>query len=130
MGLTTWRGAGRGRILTRTDVMIAKNYLTIEEVQTLELIVGQYLDFAELQARRKKAMYMKGWIDKLDSFLVVNENDVLTNSGKISAELAKEIAEAEYSKYEKTRFIEQSQIEEAEIAKVIKRLETKKSGKE
>lgn len=90
MGLTTWKGAGRGRVLTKADIVIAKNYLTHDEVGTLELLVGQYLDFAELQAKRKKVMYMNDWINKLDDFLKVNEQDILANAGKISAELAQE----------------------------------------
>lgn len=103
MGLTTWKGAGHGRILTKADTTIAKNYLTQEEVSTLELLVGQYLDFAELQAKRKKVMYMKDWISKLDSFLHVNEQEILIHAGKISAELVKELAHAEYDKFNENR---------------------------
>lgn len=103
MGLTTWKGAGHGQVLTKADTTIAKNYLTQEEVSTLELLVGQYLDFAELQAKRKKVMHMKDWISKLDSFLHVNEQEILTHAGKISAELAKELAHAEYDKFNENR---------------------------
>ncbi|PKL15730.1 MAG: hydroxyacid dehydrogenase, partial [Spirochaetae bacterium HGW-Spirochaetae-5] len=103
MGLTTWKGAGHGRVLTKSDAAISKNYLNREEVSTLELLVGQYLDFAELQAKRRKPMTMHDWIEKLDSFLSVNEQDILKNAGKISAEIAKQIAENEYDKFDAER---------------------------
>jgi len=89
--------------LTKTDVGVAKNYLNKEEISTLELLVGQYLDFAELQAKRRKVMYMRDWIAKLDSFLSLNEQDILKNAGTISAELAHELAKTEYAKFETTR---------------------------
>ena len=122
MGLTTWKGAGRGRVLTKADIVIAKNYLTHDEVGTLELLVGQYLDFAELQAKRKKVMYMNDWINKLDDFLKVNEQDILANAGKISAELAQERAHAEYNKFSKSRkFIEADHADE-ELKAAVKRI--------
>lgn len=116
MGLTTWKGARRGRALTKTDIGVAKNYLNQEELSILELLVGQYLDFAELQAKLRKVMYMKDWITKLDSFLSLNEQDILKNAGKISAELAHELAETEYIKFEITRH----QIEMDQAADEIK----------
>jgi hypothetical protein len=122
MGLTTWKGARRGRVLTKTDVGVAKNYLSKEEISTLELLVGQYLDFAELQAKRRKVMYMRDWIAKLDSFLSLNEQDILKNAGTISAELARELAETEYAKFETTRRrIEADQADE-EIKNAVKKL--------
>jgi hypothetical protein len=122
MGLTTWKGAKHGRVLTKTDIGVAKNYLNQEEISTLELLVGQYLDFAELQARRRKAMYMRDWIEKLDSFLSLNEHDILKNAGTISAELAHELAETEYAKFETTRRrIEADQADE-EIKNAVKKL--------
>lgn len=122
MGLTTWKGAGRGRVLTKADIVVAKNYLTHDEVGTLELLVGQYLDFAELQAKRKKVMYMNDWINKLDDFLKVNEQDILANAGKISAELAQERAHAEYNKFSKNReFIEADHADE-ELKAAVKRI--------
>lgn len=122
MGLTTWKGARRGRVLTKTDVGVAKNYLNKEEISTLELLVGQYLDFAELQAKRRKVMYMRDWIAKLDSFLSLNEQDILKNAGTISAELAHELAKTEYAKFETTRrWIEADQADE-EIKNAVKKL--------
>ena len=121
MGLTTWKGARRGRVLTKTDVGVAKNYLNKEEISTLELLVGQYLDFAELQAKRRKVMYMRDWIAKLDSFLSLNEQDILKNAGTISAELAHELAKKEYAKFETTRRrIEADQADE-EIKNAVKK---------
>ena len=130
MGLTTWKGAGRGRVLTKADIVVAKNYLTHEEVSILELLVGQFLDFAELQAKRKNIMYIKDWISKLDDFLKVNEQDILANAGKISAELAQEIAYAEYDIFsENKKLIEADQADE-ELKDAVKRIaHDKKTGK-
>ncbi len=73
MGLTIWKGAGRRRQLTKQDMEISKNYLNKEEISTLELLVNQYLDFAELQARQHKIMYMVNWKTKLNAFLELND---------------------------------------------------------
>lgn len=98
MGLTTWKNAPKGRI-RKDDVIIAKNYLTKEELDSLNRIVSMYLDYAEMQAKNKKVMYMEDWIARLDAFLRFNERDILENLGKISAETAKKLAEEEYEKY-------------------------------
>ncbi len=98
MGLTTWKNAPKGKI-RKTDVSIAKNYLTEEEIKNLNLIVDQYLSFAELQARNRKPMYMRYWIKKLNDFMTLNEMEILEHAGKISAKMAKELAESEYEKY-------------------------------
>ncbi len=128
MGLTTWKGAGRGRVLTKTDTTIAKNYLNHDEVNILELLVGQYLDFAEIQAKQRKTMTMKNWIVKLDAFLRLNEQEVLTHAGRISAEMAKEMAHAQYKRFSlKRRFIEADQADE-ELKKTIRRLTEGKKG--
>jgi hypothetical protein len=97
MGLTTWKGSK----VRKTDTTVAKNYLAAQELELLNLIVSQYLDFAELQARSKKVMYMRDWAKKLDDFLRVNDRDVLRDAGKISAKMAEELAYKEYEKYEK-----------------------------
>jgi len=89
--------------IDKNDVGVAKNDLNKEEISTLELLVGQYLDFAELQAKHRKVMYMRDWIAKLDSFLSLNEQDILKNAGTISAELAHDLAKTEYAKFETTR---------------------------
>lgn len=95
MGLTTWTGA----MPKRTDAEIAKNYLSQEEVTTLNRIVSLYLDFAELQAEEHRPMYMKDWIAILDDFLRISRKDILTHAGRVSAQLAKAKADAEYDKF-------------------------------
>src|SRR4030043_17707 len=92
MGLTSWTGAKP----THADSEIAKNYLTLEELDTLNRIVTIYLDFAELQAFNRKPMYMKDWIAKLDEFLKVSERDLLTHAGKVSHQEAIQKARTEY----------------------------------
>ena len=98
MGLTTWENAPDGKIL-EADVTVAKNYLSQEEMDYLERIVSLYLDYAELQARRKIPMSMEDWSRRLDGFLEFNGEKLLTGPGKISAEQAKLHAETEYEKY-------------------------------
>lgn len=95
MGLTTWTGS-RPR---RTDVGIAKNYLTQEEIETLNLVVSAYLDFAELQARGRKPMTMREWIAKLDSFVKLSDRDLLTHAGTISHDQAPAKAQSEFDKF-------------------------------
>jgi hypothetical protein len=106
MGLTHWKG-DRPR---KVDVTVAKNYLTAEELGMLNLIVDQYLSFAEFQARQRKPMYMSDWVRKLDGFLRLNERDILDNAGRISARLGEEIAYREFEKY----WERQKQVEHAE----------------
>ena len=114
MGLTTWKNAPHGKI-RKADVTIAKNYLAEDELKDLNLIVDQYLSFAELQARQRKPMYMADWIKKLHDFLTLNDREILQHAGKISAKLAKELAEAEYEKYR----IKQIQAEDAKELKYL-----------
>ncbi len=95
MGLTSWTGS----LPKRTDAEIAKNYLSSDELDTLNRIVSLYLDFAELQAKSHKPMYMKDWIQKLDDFLKLSGKELLSHAGKISAELAKQKADTEYDKF-------------------------------
>ena len=98
MGLTSWKNAPKGKIL-KSDINIVKNYLTEKELKDLEEIVSMYLDYAENQAKRKILMKMNDWIQKLDSFLSFNEYGVLKDAGKVSAEVAKQLALKEYSKF-------------------------------
>ena len=95
MGLTTWSGA----MPTKPEAEIAKNYLTQDEIKSLNRIVSLYLDFAEMQAEEHRPMYMKDWINILDDFLRISRKDILTHAGKISAKLAKEKADTEYDKF-------------------------------
>lgn len=98
MGLTNWKNAPAGQI-NESDVIIAKNYLNEKELDQLNRIVTMYLDYAEMQANKGIIMYMQNWIQKLDAFLKFNEKDILTNIGKISHEVAKELAFNEYEKF-------------------------------
>ncbi|MBU3965410.1 virulence RhuM family protein [Patescibacteria group bacterium] len=98
IGLTTWKNSPKGKI-RETDVIIAKNYLNEYEMDKLNRIVEMYLLFAESQAHRGKIMYMKDWVEKLDSFLKFNEQTILQDLGKVSHEVAEALALGEYEKY-------------------------------
>ena len=98
MGLTSWKNSPNGRI-RKDDVVVAKNYLSPEELEFFNRIVTMYLDYAELQAKNKKVMYMKDWVLKLDAFLQFNEKEVLKHKGKISHEVAVALALNEFEKY-------------------------------
>lgn len=99
MGLTSWKNERAGGKVLKSDVAIAKNYLSEDEIRSLNRLVSQYLDFAEGLAERRKVMTMAEWAAKLDDFLRFNEYDVLANAGRISADSAKKKAEAEYEKF-------------------------------
>lgn len=99
MGLTNWPGS---RII-RKDVTVAKNYLSEDELGLLNLIVDQYLSFAEVQARQKKVMTMTTWIDKLHAFLTLNEKEILQGAGKVTKQLADDLALREYDKFQGQR---------------------------
>ena len=124
MGLTTWKNAPEGRII-KSDVSVAKNYLTEKEISALNRIVNMYLDYAENQASRQKAMAMKDWTEKLDAFLTFNEYEILSNAGRISSEIAKQLAESEYVKY----WGEQDKIYESDFDKELKKYLKKPSSK-
>lgn len=98
MGLTNWEGSPEGKIHSY-DVIIAKNYLTEDELRKLERIVSAYLDFAEEMAERHMPMTMADWEERLNSFLTLWNKDILKDNGKISAELAKTHALSEFEKY-------------------------------
>jgi hypothetical protein len=121
MGLTTWKNAPKGSI-RKTDVGIAKNYLDEIELDALNRIVTMYLDYAESQALKGTAMYMKDWIVKLDAFLQFNEKSILQNQGKVSHEVALALAENEFEKYR----IAQDKLIESDFDKVIKKSDNDK----
>ncbi|NLL28437.1 MAG: virulence RhuM family protein [Bacteroidales bacterium] len=98
MGLTTWKNAPKGKIV-KSDVSVAKNYLSKAEIENLNQFVTMYLDYAERQAKRKIPMTMEDWAKRLDVFLEFNEEDILKDKGKVSAEIAKCFAESEFEKY-------------------------------
>ncbi len=112
MGMTSYKGVKP----TLAEAKIAKNYLTEEELDTLNRIVSMYLDFAELQAQSRRTMYMKDWIKKLDDFLAISERNILTGAGKISAALAAEKAEQEFKKYKARTQDELTEVERDYIA--------------
>ncbi|MBY6310232.1 virulence RhuM family protein [Alcaligenes faecalis] len=117
MGLTSWANAPEGKIL-KTDVAVAKNYLTKDELDSLGRIVNAYLELAEDRARRKIPMSMEDWSKRLDAFLEFDEREVLQNSGKISAKLAQTHAESEFEKYR----IVQDRLFESDFDKAVKKL--------
>ncbi len=98
MGLTSWRNAPDGKIV-KADVSIAKNYLSMGEIQELNEIVTMYLDYATRQARRHIPMTMADWATKLDAFLQFNDAEILHDKGKVTAAIAKAFAESEFEKY-------------------------------
>jgi hypothetical protein len=98
MGLTSWKNAPDGKVL-RSDVAVARNYLTAPEIEQLERIVSMYLDYAENQAARHRPMRMADWAEKLDAFLRFNEYDVLGDAGRVSHEVARGLAEGEYNAF-------------------------------
>ena len=118
MGLTTWRNAPKGKIL-KSDVSVAKNYLSLEEMDSLNRIVTMYLDYAENQAKRKIPMTMEDWTNKLNAFLQFNEYEILNNLGKVTAEIAKAFAESEYEKYR----IVQDRLFESDFDRLLKESE-------
>ena len=98
MGLTSWDGSPEGKI-HKYDVSVAKNYLSEDELQQLQRIVSAYLDMAEMQAIRRIPMTMADWEERLNRFLSLMDREILMDAGRVTAELAKQHAEAEFEKY-------------------------------
>jgi len=117
MGLTSWEKAPDGKIV-KTDVVVAKNYLSKEELESLGRIVNAYLDLAEERARRKIPMTMEDWAKRLDMFLEFDDREILQNPGKITAKIAKDHAESEFEKYR----IVQDRLFESDFDRHIKKL--------
>lgn len=115
MGLNSWENAPSGKIL-KSDVSIAKNYLSQEELDDLGRLVNAYLDLAERQARRRIPMTMNDWVVRLDKFLEMDGSEILKNAGKITAQFSKEFAESEFEKYR----ITQDQLFESDFDKLVK----------
>ncbi|MCX6874916.1 MAG: virulence RhuM family protein [Verrucomicrobia bacterium] len=114
MGLTTWEGAR----IRKSDVAIAKNYLNEEELRALGNLVEQYLIFAQSQAERRVPMTMQDWITKLEGFLTLNDREILTHAGKISADLAKSHAEREYTEFRR----EEDRLLESDFDRAVQQL--------
>ena len=117
MGLNTWKNAPEGKII-KTDVSIAKNYLNVQELKSLDRFTTMYLDYAEDQAERGIPMTMIDWAQKLNAFLQFNQREILDNPGMVSAEIAKAFAESEFEKYR----IIQDQLYESDFDKAMKNL--------
>ena len=120
MGLTNWKNSPNGKIIA-SDVIVAKNYLTLEELKSLERIVTMYLDYAEDQAERHIPMTMEDWKGKLDVFLQFNERDVLNNPGIVSHKVAESFALSEFEKYR----ITQDKLFESDFDKFMIEMENK-----
>ena len=120
MGLTSWKGS----TVRRGDVTVAKNYLTGEEIKQLNKIVNMYLDYAEEQARRRKVLYMKDWRGKLDAFLKFHEHEILKDAGRVSMEVAQNLALEEYDKFNAHRVAVETDAEN-ELEDQVKRIEQK-----
>ena len=124
MGLNTWEKSPQGKIV-KTDVSVAKNYLTETELESLGRIVNAYLDLAEDRARKYIPMTMEDGAKRLDRFLEADDRSILQDSGKISSQIAKEFAESEFEKYR----IIQDRLFESDFDKEIKKIEKKRSVK-
>lgn len=114
MGMTSFKG----KRPTLAEAKIAKNYLNEDELGTLNHLVSAYLDLAELQALRRKPMYMKDWIARLDDYLRMTDSEVLQNAGKVSHALAEQKAKEEYQKYKQLQGMELTPVEEAFVASI------------
>lgn len=127
MGLTSWRRLPNGKVMP-SDVVIAKNYLEKNEISSLNIIVNMYLDYAEMQAARHRAMTMCDWIDKLNAFLKFSEHEILTDAGKISHEVVTALALKEYEEYRKIQDREYISDFDREVKKLLKPKNGKKRG--
>jgi hypothetical protein len=127
MGMTNFTGSKP----TKSEALIAKNYLTEDELAILNRIVNAYIEFAELQAMRRKPMYMVDWVKKLDEFLKMSDNEILTHAGRISHQQATQKAIEEYEKYKERTKNELSAVEKhflESIDKTAKMLTGKKKS--
>jgi hypothetical protein len=129
MGLMMWAAAPQGGALRKADVVVAKNYLSEDELVVLNRIVTAYLEFAELQALDRKPMTMVEWIAKLDAFLRLSGREILTHAGRMTAEAAQSKAEAAFEVYRQQQLTVPNQAEhdfEAALAKPVKALESQR----
>jgi hypothetical protein len=124
MGLTTWKNSPHGKII-KTDVTIAKNYLTEKEIKNLDRFITMYLDYAETQAERNIPMTMNDWAGKLNTFLQFNEKEILSGAGKITQAIAKAFAESEFEKYR----IIQDKLYESDFDAEVKKLKAPEKKK-
>ncbi len=125
MGLTTWAGSR----VRKQDVTVAKNYLSHDEIRSLDRIVVMYLDYAENQAERRRTLTMRDWEDKLDAFLTFNEREVLTHAGKLRADVAEKLALERYETFDAARREAAQQAADAEDLVVLQQAERQLEGK-
>ena len=118
MGLTSWKNSPDGKIL-ETDVVIAKNYLTSDELEQLELIVSAFLDLAEARAKRNIPMTMEDWSTRIDKYLLSDDRDILKDAGKISHEIACDKALSEFEKYR----VKQDILYKSDFDKLLEKIE-------
>lgn len=118
MGLTSWANQSKGGPPRKADAVIAKNYLTADELEALNRIVTAYLEFAELQAMNRKSMAMRDWISKLDDFLRLGDREVLTHAGRVTAEMAKLKGGEEYDRWH-TRALEEPSAAERHFLEAV-----------
>lgn len=121
MGLKSWKGAK----VRRSDVTIAKNYLTEKELTALNRIVTMYLDYAEDQAARHQPMFMRDWVEKLNAFLQFNKREVLDHPGKVSTEVAHALALKEYEKFNTRRLAQEAEQPDSDFERVVKQIKGK-----
>ena len=119
MGLTSWKDAPTGKI-QKFDVVVAKNYLSENEMAQLQRLVSAYLDVAEDMALRQIPMTMQDWELRLNRFIEATDRSVLQDAGKITAEIAKAHAESEFEKYR----VEQDRLFESDFDRIIKQLDS------
>jgi len=124
MGLTTWKSAK----VRRADVTVAKNYLSEVEIKDLNRIITMYLDYAEMQAARKRPVYMIEWKEKLDAFLKFNEREILENAGTVSMEIAQHLALEEYEKFSLRRLEKEAADPDTEFEEAVKMIEHERTG--
>jgi hypothetical protein len=118
MGLTSWKGAK----VRKGDVTVAKNYLSKDEINSLNRFVVMYLDYAEDQAKRGRPLYMRDWKEKLNAFLRFNEREILDHPGKVSAEVAKALALEEYEKFNQQRLAAEAEAPDPDFDAIVKKL--------
>lgn len=126
MGLTNWPGESKGIAIRKADASVAKNYLSADELDSLNRIVNAYIEVAELQAQARRPMTMRDWSARLDDFLRMTERDVLTHAGKVTAEVAQAKAEAAYVAFQQLQTALPSRVErdfETAIAQPVKQIE-------
>ena len=122
MGLTNWKNSPNGKIM-KSDVVVAKNYLSKEELESLERIVSAFLDLAEDRAKRNIPMTMEDWATRIDKFLLADDRDILKDAGKISHEIACDKALTEFEKYR----IKQDRLYKSDFDLLLEKVEKRKS---